>query len=68
MAAPCGHGLFAPSSSPYDTAMPPVLRASAQIAKDKRFLYHPRPFAHQGVSALTHFAALAPYNGPPIGL
>ncbi len=43
-------------------------RTAAQIAKDKRFLYHPRPFAHQGVSALTHFAALAPYNGPPIGL
>jgi hypothetical protein len=50
----------------HPTLASPMLRAGAQIAKDKRFLYHPRPFAHQGVSALTHFAALAPYNGPQL--
>ncbi len=59
---------FPLQSYPGDTDGPVTLRARAQIAKDKRFLYHPRPFAHQGVSALTYFTALAPYNGPPIGL
>ncbi|MDY7891864.1 hypothetical protein, partial [Aeromonas caviae] len=61
-------GLCALSPFPSDTLASLMPGAGAQIAKDKRFLYHPRPFTHQGVSALTQFAALAPYNGPPIGL